>query len=356
LLHIQTWDAEAFYLNKFLSYASIPLINIVDGPIQHTVQCREYKDDFKQGKLNATVNMKINVAEIWDFYLEFMDWRTTSLQDLEDPMMKETNMSPYLVFQMDSAMAIEKSVETTVQKNTFLPYWDKIDRGILFRGTYHELKNQELIVSIYKSNLIGSDLIGQKIIQLRDVVDEGFAKGDVVIHRKESDNNVDDDDLDKPAQTCIVQGTVNIGTQPKYKQSGEDDTVAMKDTYLCVKINEANVFGDLSDGGDAQVWIDVIWAGMTKQTRKFKRPNVNEKIYFKIPVPPDARSNQAKLDAYLAEELQTKSEFQIQVWADTHKTTIDNIGMGTMRLSMIASNGDGYVDHEFYDPVKKEKF
>ena len=127
MLHIQTWDNEAFYLNKFLSYASIPLLNIVDGPIQHTVQCREYKDDFKQGKLNATVNMKINIAEIWDFYLEFMDWRTTSLQDLEDPTMKETNMSPYLVFQMESSMAIVKSVQTTVQKNAFLPYWDKIE-------------------------------------------------------------------------------------------------------------------------------------------------------------------------------------------------------------------------------------
>ena len=71
------------------------------------------------------------MAEIWDFYLEFMDWRTTSLQDLEDPAGKDDNMSPYLVFQMDSAMAIEKSVGTTVQKDTFLPYWDKIDRGIL---------------------------------------------------------------------------------------------------------------------------------------------------------------------------------------------------------------------------------
>ena len=65
----------------------------------------------------------------------------------------------------------------------------------------------------------------------------------------------------------------------------------MKDRYLCIKINEANVFGDISDGGDALVWIDVIWAGVIKQTRKFKRQNVNEKLYFKIPIPPDVKSN-----------------------------------------------------------------
>ena len=108
-------------------------------------------------------------------------------------------MSPFLVFEMDSEMTIEKKVVTKVQKNTFLPYWDFIEKGILFRGTYHELKNQELIVSIYKSNTLGSDLLGQKIIQLREVVDEGHAKADVVIHKKETDAmDFDEDELDKP--------------------------------------------------------------------------------------------------------------------------------------------------------------
>jgi hypothetical protein len=45
----------------------------------------------------------------------------------------------------------------------------------------------------------------------------------------------------------------------------------MNETYLAVKINEANVFGELSDGGDAKVWVDVQWAGVTKSTREFKR-------------------------------------------------------------------------------------
>ena len=56
---------------------------------------------------------------------------------------------------------------------------------------------------------------------------------------------------------------------------GEDDLVGMTERYLCVKINEANVFGDLSDGGDAKVWCDVQWSGITKSTREFKRQHVN---------------------------------------------------------------------------------
>lgn len=45
-LHVQVWDSEGFYLNKFMSYNSIPLIDIVDGPMQHTIDCYPYIENF----------------------------------------------------------------------------------------------------------------------------------------------------------------------------------------------------------------------------------------------------------------------------------------------------------------------
>jgi len=30
-LHVEVWDSEGFFLNKFMSYNSLPLIDIVDG-------------------------------------------------------------------------------------------------------------------------------------------------------------------------------------------------------------------------------------------------------------------------------------------------------------------------------------
>ena len=38
----------------------------------------------------------------------------------------------------------------------------------------------------------------------------------------------------------------------------------MRDRYLCVKINKAEVFGDIADGSEPSVWVDVLWGGITK--------------------------------------------------------------------------------------------
>lgn len=117
---MEVWDTESFYLNKFISYNSIPLIDIVEGSMNHTIQCFPYNDHFAQLKQNATVNMKINFSEIWDFYIEFMDWKTTSIQNKFN---KSAEMNSYIEITMSSDQTIEKEVKSEPQKNTFLPYW-----------------------------------------------------------------------------------------------------------------------------------------------------------------------------------------------------------------------------------------
>lgn len=93
-LHLEVWDAENFYLNEFLSYNSIPLIDIVDGPMQQQVLMYPYDKNFEPGKLNATINLKVNLAEIWDFYIEFMDWKTTTLQNNENAQTRTQVLNP----------------------------------------------------------------------------------------------------------------------------------------------------------------------------------------------------------------------------------------------------------------------
>lgn len=129
----------------------------------------------------------------------------------------------------------------------------------------------------------------------------------------------------------------------------------MEKRYLVVQINEANVFNDLNDGGDALVWVDVTWGGVTRTTKKFKKPNVHQKLYFKIPVPPEAQKTQSKLEIFLTEELQTKSEFHITVWADTSKMNLENMGGGSMCLDALGATGVKHEDLEFVDPTTKDR-
>ena len=178
-----------------------------------------------------------------------------------------------LVVKMDSPFAMENYIESPVCKSTYTPYWSKFKNGILVRCTYHELKASEIIVELYHKPLIGmKKMLGTKIIPLKDVVDVSFAKSDMIIHQKKNENeDVDSDDLDRPAQTCEVQGTISIGTFPKHRQKGEDELIAFREQYLCIKVNEANVFNDINDGGDVEAWVQVNWGGIAKDTRHFKR-------------------------------------------------------------------------------------
>ena len=65
----------------------------------------------------------------------------------------------------------------------------------------------------------GGTIIGQKILPLRECIDVFFGKTDMVIHRKDDTGggDIDSDDLDKPFQTCEIQGNIAIPTFPKYR-------------------------------------------------------------------------------------------------------------------------------------------
>ena len=125
--------------------------------------------------------------------------------------------------------------------------------------------------------------IAKKIIPLNNVIDVNFAQCDMVMWKPK---NITIDDLEKKPQTCLAQGTVSCGTYPKLRQIGEDDSISFKYQYLCVKINEAKVFGDINDGGDPVAWVEVVWGGVKKKSKIFKREFVNQTLFFKIPLPP----------------------------------------------------------------------
>ena len=113
--------------------------------MDHSLEMCPYIDakDFKPDKKTATVNFKMNLAEIWDFYLDFADWKTSNIKNDEKP---KSQFSTYVAFELFGVCVIVNKTKSATEKNTFLPYWKQIDKGLIFRGTYHELKSAELLI------------------------------------------------------------------------------------------------------------------------------------------------------------------------------------------------------------------
>jgi len=77
-LHIEVWDKENFWLNRFLGYMSIPLIDIVNGSFRQSASLAVV-DNKGVTKTNAELTFSIYFEEIWDFHLTFLDWKTSNL-------------------------------------------------------------------------------------------------------------------------------------------------------------------------------------------------------------------------------------------------------------------------------------
>jgi hypothetical protein len=120
-----------------------------------------------------------------------------------------------------------------------------------------------------------------------------------------------------------------------------------------VFITKLSVFDVLEDGGDTAVYATIEWAGIMKKTRAIKKPNINETIYFHIPIEDDVKNDPVKLTDFLNDELETKAEIIFNVWADTGKNYQENLGSARLCLSVL--NEQKFEDKMFIDERTKQK-
>ena len=83
-LHLEAWDKEGLWLNKFLGYYSIPLLDIANGEFRQHANLSTF-DNKGVEKLSCQLSFTMHFEEIWDFYLQFFDWKTTSLANGKNP-------------------------------------------------------------------------------------------------------------------------------------------------------------------------------------------------------------------------------------------------------------------------------
>ena len=118
-------------------------------------------------------------------------------------------------------------------------------------------------------------------------------------------------------------------------------------------VNKINAFEAISDLGDPVVWCSIEWGGITRNSRLVRRPQLNETFYFKFAVSEkDILGNKSTLVDILTEELHTKPEVIVSVWADGHNGQIESLGTSRVPLSKLGNCK--FVDRSFIDQSTRE--
>ncbi|TNV87010.1 hypothetical protein FGO68_gene4983 [Halteria grandinella] len=342
-LQIELWTSGGgLFLNNFIGIASIPLLDIASGSFKQTVQIYPFGDDVAHRVL-ATISFNIIFEEIWDFHLTFVDWKTSSLEKEKD---KSLVINPSVELKIISRNALQGASNSETLQRTKAPHWSALEDGITYRGTLSDLAGERLLINVWNhSLLVHRTLIGTKSVPMKDAMN--FVKCEMVIHKPKKRT---EENIRLKQQTCAVQGTVRLGLKQKYNQLGERESISHGQHYLCVQIQRMAVFDQLDDSSEVTVFAEVDWAGAIKKTRGVRRPNVNETLLFHIPI--DQTDDIAE---YLNDELATKSEIQVNIWADTQsgKGQLENLGSARLCLGQI--HYQKFEDKYYTDERTKQK-
>ena len=86
-----------------------------------------------------------------------------------------------------------------------------------------------------------------------------------------------------------------------------------------IHVTRLNVFEAISDIGDPRVWATLEWGGIIRKSRPIPKPQLQEMFYFKLGVTDDQLTgDKSDLTDQLMEELRTKPEVLINVWASSN--------------------------------------
>ncbi len=77
-----------------------------------------------------------------------------------------------------------------------------------------------------------------------------------------------------------------------------------------------------------------------------KKAILNEHFFFRLAIP-DTKGDKTKLIEKITEELTTKPEIQISVWADGHNGQFESLG--TCRVELCKIQNKKFVDRKFVD-------
>ena len=349
-LMIEVWDHNSFFMNYILGYHTINLIDIVDGDKNQSYEITR-KESKKRAVQVATVDFKCIFQEIWDFKLNFINWKAGPIVELkkgkkdDDPKILHSQ----LMIEMDDKRIINghNKAYSDISEDPTSPIWSEFTGAILFRGTCYDLENAEVILTLYDVTSIISRKINTKTVVLSGIFD---------FERIKSNFTLTNDNNDK--FTSKVEGFVMIDQKIKYKQTGLVVSLYSKKKYLCVSVMRADGIRPLESRGIVNSYISVEWSGQAQKTRTVienNNPVFNETLYFEIPFPTEWLEDPTKYMQKLNEEFVTKNEVIFNLMTEGDDNTYDNLGTGTFHLSDIKTAGEKTQRKYYAEDLKKDK-
>jgi hypothetical protein len=126
-----------------------------------------------------------------------------------------------------------------------------------------------------------------------------------------------------------LQGILNCGLQPKYKQIGTPFIWHPGYFYFCVKVEKATGLEQLEDTIGLEVFATVEWGGQVQRTRSISDASIpvfNEIFYFMIPLNEAQLTDEIKLAEALRNELQTKCRVGVTLWRRYYSGALKHLG------------------------------
>lgn len=337
---VELWESNQIWTNEIQCYFTIPLIEIVNG----NCNVSQFMHKKQETTPFALIEFICEFEEIWDFNINFTDFKGTSL--IIDNK-NNYNISKIEIELSKGIINNRKTISKNNSNNQY-PLWNNFDNTILYRGTQTQLENEEITISIYNYSPIFNNLLSKKVIPLDNIVNDPIIKTEFHFGKKNMNS-------------LTVCGNAIFDKIPKYQQIGKKIHLFSFQKYLIFNILKIENIKPQGNNGVINSYLNLDWNGSSLKTKLIKENNnpiFSEKLYFKFPIPDDVIKGNNKAIELFKNELKTKNEIKIRLMIEDIDSTFDANGIGYFYLNQFTKNNASLKKEEesFYaDDLKKEK-
>ena len=125
-----------------------------------------------------------------------------------------------------------------------------------------------------------------------------------------------------------------------------------------VYVTKVNIMEAISGLGEPQFWVEVEWGGIRQKSTMTKaRPTLNQYFYFQLAMTEEflKKAQRPELVDAILQELRTKPEILLTVWADPANGQKAIISLGACTIPLSEISNAAFQDRDFTDPKTRQK-